>query len=397
VAMAKRIAGLLIVAAGIVACGQPGADSQGPSQDEINAAGGTKQTSMPPIIATAPRGIDDSILGAPVDRKFQRLQGKAGKPVFDASAVKKLNQTSLDVKIATISDHLSLEANVNAWMVNASGTYESTNRFDTYRAFQQTSVSVLDDVAEPIAEAPADAMFYVSKVVWGHSYEAVLEGSTRSFGAGLGVQLKAYGGSVKALSEEKNLKMHLVGLGLTPKTPDALLQPAEKLLESFEASAEPVPILVEYRLLPKHEAPANDAFKFDPPVHATVQFKTLKVGNDGSWYSTPWKLSVKCSAAGLEKKDVVLLDGQSVDDTNPDVPLTASLDLDGLAGDAFECQASGSFQDVLTSLTALPEGKSPSIKLTPGAQPLPLEISGEQPQGASYKVIAEVEVKSLAP
>jgi hypothetical protein len=190
--------------------------------------------------------------------------------------------------------------------------------------------------------------------------------------------------------------MHLVGLGLTPKTPDALLAPAEKLLESFDASADPVPILVEYRLLPHREAPANDAFKYDPPVHTTVHFKTLKVANDGSWFSTPWKLSVKCSAAGLERKEAVLLDGESVNDQNPDMPMTVSLELDALAGDALTCETSGSFSDTATALTALPEGKSKEVKLAAGA-PIPIVIDGTQAAGASYTVVAEVEVKSLAP
>lgn len=66
---------------------------------------------IPPIVATAPRGIDDRILAAPVDVHFQPLQGSAARPLFATTSVRRIPGTYTNHGVKTLSDRLSLEAN----------------------------------------------------------------------------------------------------------------------------------------------------------------------------------------------------------------------------------------------------------------------------------------------
>lgn len=341
------------------------------------------------VTATAPKGIDDSIVGAPVGRDFVRLKGDAARSLFAPEAVKKLSQPSVEITTVTMNDRLSLEANISAWMVNVSGSYDASNRFESRRALQVTGFTTIDDAATPQVEAAADAVYYVSKVTWGHSYEAVFEGSARSFGAGVEAKLIKFGGSVDALTKSANLHAHLIGLGLTPKTPDALVAAPERLLEAYEMSPEPVPVLVEYRLITGRPLPENARIEYKP-VSTEIRFTTMKVAAEASWGATPWKLSAECRVAHLDRKTTSLLTGQAVD-SGQDWTLKVNLPMDtALAEDTLGCTTSGTYEDIATPRTALPDGTSAPVKLAPGIHPLKISAANAS---SAYTVVAEVEVK----
>jgi hypothetical protein len=390
-----RIASLLavVVPALAVAMGCQTPDAAASADSNVKAGADNAQAgAFAPIKATAPQGIDDSMLGAPVDVHFHRLDGHDGASLFDPSTTKKLPQTVVEHGVQTVSDSLTLQANLSAWVVNAKGSYESTNRYDTFHASQVVSISEVDEAAEPTGAAPPGAVFYVSKIFWGHSYEAVFEGSSRSFGAGLGAALTTLKGDVEAVASTKNLKLHFVGSGLTPKKKDGLfVQTPEELLNAYEISADPVPIFVEYKLLPRVASPANESFHYDVPKHVTVKFKTLHVENDGAWFSTQWRVSASCSVGSAPPVTAVILDGATVDASKPDTTLNATLALDGFDGEAISCTATGTSKN-FSGESPIAPARSDDVTIGGGTA---LKISGSATD-TSYSITADLETEAAS-
>lgn len=120
-----------------------------------------------PITASAPRGIDESSLGAPVDSRFRPLQGEIGESLFPDAKVHRVKERYVAEDAILMRDTLSLDANLAAWtLADASiGDAEQT-RFATYRAYEVVSVSTIDDRTE-MDNVPPEAAFYISKIYWG--------------------------------------------------------------------------------------------------------------------------------------------------------------------------------------------------------------------------------------
>lgn len=346
--------GFGLVACLSVACGQP---AQPPNPGALMA--------MAPITATAPKGVDDAILGAHVDVHFQRLQGSYGRPIFAQNRVRRLPRTYVSHDIVTITDRLSLDAHLSAWKVNAQGSYEAQSRFGSYRAFQIVGISSIDEAADVDNAPPNEAVFYVSKVYWGHSYEAVFEGNGRSFGAGLGVELGKYGGGFNAFATSHQMKLHFVGSGLVPKSGDGLFaRTPNEVLSAYQIASAPVPIMVEYRLIPRRPVPMNQALGYELPMRVTIRFRGLRVQEDGSWGTTPWMLQARCSAGSGPFVLVPIISdrvkgGQTYS-------LNQNITLEGNRGDPVECYADGTYQDAIAHGQIAP-GRSAPTPLSPGA------------------------------
>ncbi|WP_438007381.1 hypothetical protein WME89_00820 [Sorangium sp. So ce321] len=342
-----------------------------------------------PITATAPRGIDDRVLGAPVDAHFRPLQGTIGRSLFESAAIARLPQSYVSHDIVTMRDTAQLEANLAAWaIVDTSLGYASENRYGTYRAFQVVHVSAIDDTSE-MEDPPIEAAFYIAKVYWGYSYEAVFEGDRRQFNTGVSARMATFEGDVDAFAASSGLRLHFVGTGLRPRTPTAIFaRGPEAILSAYDTATAPSPIFVEYRAIPGRWSRTTSPIPFDAALRIAVRFENVRVIEDGTWFSTPWNLSARCRMTNAYGSGPVsLLAGDSVD-SGQTYSLNRTIDLIDAPGGALECTAEGSYADAIGHGKIAP-GRSPSVQLV-GPGQFPLRISGNG--GTSYVINASVDV-----
>lgn len=357
------------------------------------AAGGCRATTpdvMPvaPITATAPRGIDDALLGTPVDVHFRPLPGPAGRTLFPRARVQRLAQTYVAHEALTVRSQLGLTANLAGWLtIDASIGFSDQNRYGYYLAFQVDAVSTVDDHAD-MSDAPPGAMFYVAKIYWGHSYEAVFEGDRRAFNAAVGAQLGVFQGDVDGFASTSHLRAHFVGAGLRPNGGRALFARNERdIMNAYSTTGTGAPIFVEYRALP-HRWLQDYPIPFDQALRVTVRFQQLFVREGGTWFSTPWRLLGKCSTGPSTPSEPTMLYQGDVEDAHH-YSLNQTIELFAAPGELLDCTADGYFSDVFAS-GPIASGRSAPMQLVPGAR-FPLTISGRG--RASYEVTASVDVQ----
>src|SRR6185503_9958038 len=119
---------------------------------------------------------------------------------------------------------------------------------------------------------PIEAAFYISKVYWGYSYEAVFEGDRRRFNAAVSARLVSFQGGVDAFAATSGLRLHFVGTGLRPKTPTAIFaRGPHAVLDAYDTATAPVPIFVEYRAIPNRRIPPKSPIPFDSALRIMVR------------------------------------------------------------------------------------------------------------------------------
>lgn len=344
-----------------------------------------------PITATAPRGISDGILGTPLDAHFRPLQGAIGRSLFPDAKVSRLPQSYVAHDSTTVRDALALEANLSAWsLVDASIGYDAETRFGTYRAFQVVGITTIDDTAD-MEDVPPEAVFYVAKVLWGYSYEAVFEGQRRTFTAGVGAHLATVQGDMNSFAASHHLKMHFVGAGLRPKSSSALFaRSPQEVLSAYGTAGAPSPIFVEYRPVPQRTLPPSASIPFETSLDATVRFTDLRVEEDGSWGSTPWNLTARCAIRGGSDPPmpVPLLPPDTRVDGGRTYTLNQTIEISAVPGDILECTVDGAYVDTIAHGSVAP-GRAPEVSIL-GPARLPIAIRGLG--GTSYTVNGEVEI-----
>jgi hypothetical protein len=112
---------------------------------------------------------------------------------------------------------------------------------------------------------------------------------------------------------------------------------------------------------------------------------------DGSWFSTPWRLRAQCDVHSAEHTaSVPLFRGKKVD-AGRQYRVNESIELIALPGDMLECTAGGRFADVFSRGEIAP-GRSTPIRLAAeGRYPIQISGSGE----TSYRADATVEVRRV--
>lgn len=74
----------------------------------------------------------------------------------------------------------------------------------------------------PAGTAPATAVYFVSKLYYGHSYEALFTGDSTNFTSAVAASLQAATGSISAKAASQNLTTTNVGRGLVPNGGSAI-------------------------------------------------------------------------------------------------------------------------------------------------------------------------------
>lgn len=266
----------------------------------------TKQASSPqwnvtqPVLATAPAGIGDGYLGAPLDAHFHPLQGPTAGSLFPAPQVSRfpVNQISHDVTV--VADTYSLDANLSAWQLfDVSGGLQNDRRYASYRAFQIEHVSVVDD-RTAMRTPPPGAVFYPWKIYYGHAFEAVFSGTSQALHAGIAAEFRAFGGDLQTFANTHSLAMRVFGLGLTPRSGQAIFARTQnEILSAYTTMGPAVPIFVEYRLIPGIPAPPKGSIAWSAPLQVEVVYDSIDVFQDGTWFATPWDVTAGCTVNEL--------------------------------------------------------------------------------------------------
>lgn len=267
-------------------------------------SGGAVQLTGTPIVATATTGTADTLLGTPVDASFNQVNGTAifkprvgpdGAPVHSP-------QDQIQIGWTQIENTKELQANVSGWgLGQASANASSTTRYMSMRAYQIDYFEDVD-VTQLAGTAPPTGVYFVSKIYYGHSYEALFSGDETQFSAAVAANLKAATGSISGKAQETRLSFTNVGRGLNATGGDALFVTSEDDFRNTYSSAGPaVPIYVEYRLIPGTSEPPGTTIAWESPLRATLAIDEIDVFHNGSLLDasdTAWDLRIDCSVDG---------------------------------------------------------------------------------------------------
>jgi hypothetical protein len=256
------------------------------------------------IMAAAPIGLSHSHLGRPYSATFEPLIGKDGKTLFPSAKkpnVETINEFPYDV--VEIDNSHQLRANARAWGVAGSLSAGGDQRYMAYRAYQLTKVEEIDDTTDPRA-APANAAYYVRRIYYGRLVDVVISGSATNFSAEARADFLVLGGaSIEAFARKYNLEMRTVGRGLKAANPTAALfaTTASDIQDAYKADPDfnggnVVPILVEYRRIPKSDLADLEDYEWKPEAQEVsaqrLHLREIQVNSaDEDWQPSGFTLS----------------------------------------------------------------------------------------------------------
>jgi len=225
------------------------------------------------LITTAPDGISADDLGRTFDSSFQPLAGSGA--LFKRKDPEKYPEFRHSVSL--VQDRITLDATVRTWGLTSDA--RRNRRLASYRAEQITEIYAVDDMVAP-QKAPVSATYYLAKVFYGRSFEVRLSGDEKQFHSGLAGTFLAgkLDGGLKTFAEKNRLEFTAVGRGLRPKTGTALYakQPSE-IEENYTVEGiAPVPVEVEYRLIPGRALPALDPIVWRKQLRYRVELSAVE-------------------------------------------------------------------------------------------------------------------------
>ncbi len=244
------------------------------------------------IEAAAPEGIDVRHLGRPLDANFAFLSGPDGETLFPEGDVFTSPADTIYHRAVEFDNSRSFSAHASAWGITVGGGTGGSRRYVAYQAVQTRDVRSIEDTTQ-IRTAPKQAVWYLSKIHYGHSYDLVISGEANSFH----VSVKAsffglFGGGMKAFAESHSLDVRAIGRGLKPKSDDAIFARSEdEIREAYTLSGDPVPILVEYRSIPAACIPGGEPIEWKNPLRAQIDFKEIDIYRRGD---RTWNLDARC-------------------------------------------------------------------------------------------------------
>jgi hypothetical protein len=209
-------------------------------------------------------------------------------------------------------------------------------------------------------------------------FEGVLSGSDTGFHAGVQARLKKWEFGIKAFAQSENLEFTATGLGLTPKTGDALFAwSIDDIAQKYDTTGNAVPIFVEYRGIPG----AVIDRKSIPWLHAyrvEFRFKTFTVLNDGAWFFSPsWNAMATCRKNGREvgADKMWVMPPQTKVSSGGAYEITWSHTFDGLGPiDVVACGVKGSYA---TNGGVYTLQETLSSDIVPRSTPLNQSVSGK--------------------
>jgi hypothetical protein len=277
-------------------------DSAAPNPDSppASSCAGLALTGTP-IVATARLGAGDTLLGTTTDALFDQVNGQTiFAPRTDGTG--RPAQTPVDqitfgwVQAETIKD---LAANISGWgLASAALNTDNTTRYMSMRAYQidyyeDVDLTMCKQVAQP------SAVYFVSKIYYGHSYESLFSGDQSTFTAAVAATLPRASGSITATATSDNLTATNVGRGLVPNNGSAVFaMSSADVTNNYTANGPSVPIYVEYRLVPSVTEPSSTQIRWASATDATISIDEIDVFHNGSFLdlsNTAWTLSVTCS------------------------------------------------------------------------------------------------------
>ena len=214
-----------------VGCSAPVLEVNGHSSDEVKESGAadaakptacTGGVSSFSLTATAPVGLGPQHLGRPLGAKFEAISGPDGATLFPKGEVHKTTLNVMEHKFTSVDDSRGFDASVSGWgVVSVSAGLKTSHRYASYRASQLQEAHEVDDTTE-MRKAPAGAVYYISRIIYGHSFEMVFSGDSRKFNAGVKAGFFGIGGSMSAFAASNSLTATAVGRGLEPVDGNAI-------------------------------------------------------------------------------------------------------------------------------------------------------------------------------
>ncbi len=260
------------------------------------------------VMGMAPKAYGDNNLGRPVDKNFTVMAEQGS--LFPDAKIRKHKESDVAAKTVVFRREESLKANISVWRIFSAGIETSaSSRYGVYRVSYITQAAELDDSAE-MDDPPKGAKYYVSKIYYGHLYEAVVFGSESDFHGGVEAKLGKYNGNLGDFKKEHNLKVEVLARGVEHKSEDALyISNQEDFQRYYKPDYDnPVPIFIEYKSLPDRKAPDSKTIKFAPgPAF-----------EDGNYYISADEASIEPFKESGKGWDAALL-GSSKPDPQVDV------------------------------------------------------------------------------
>jgi hypothetical protein len=324
---------------------EPGGGDAGPAQPSAEAGqsdGGSQVVlTGTPIVATAALGTGEPVLGTTADRLFNQVNGN---PIFKArldTGGKALMRTPVNQVVTAwiqTENTTQLAANLAGWgLASASLSASNTMRYMSMRAYQ---IDYYEDVdlTMPTNDAPPNGVYFVSKLYFGHSYEALFSGEQSTLTAGVAATLTSANGSIQATASQYGITASNVGRGLVPVSGDAIFATSPSaVMASYRADGPAVPIYVEYRLTPGLSEPPGTPIPWVSSTAATISIDEIDVFHNGSYFdasNTSWSITADCkvNSAVVDTNDRVWDEGSvtaggskvASDGSGPQDPNTAS-------------------------------------------------------------------------
>jgi hypothetical protein len=233
-----------------------------------------KETPAPgeSFIAAAPRGFTTNDLGRPFTADFRRLQGDDGKSLLPhAGAPTQSHQGYMEHSFIAAESKRDISAHASAWGLAGGAQAREIQRYASYRAVQIRDVYEIND-ATPFRDIPTAAVYYPWRVYTGHSYEMLFEGSEEVFTTDVRAQMAVWSLGVKNFAAKYQLAHRSVGIGLKPRTPDAIFaRTQEEIEKAYETMDEPVVILVEWREIPGRKGNVAEIKWHEPRIGCAGQ------------------------------------------------------------------------------------------------------------------------------
>ena len=267
-----------------------------PSANEIVLTGA-------PIVATAQLGTGDALLGTSVNLQFAQVNGT---PLFaprgEAGALTRTPVNQVSFGWVQALDTQQLGANLAGWNLGSAALEASnTTRYMSMRAYQ-IDYYVDVDLAQPSGTAPTSAVYFVSKIYYGHSYESLFSASDTKLTAAVAAELPNASGSIMAAASTYSLMATNVGRGLVPKSGAAVFAKSDAdVLANYSADGPAVPIFVEYRLVPGGAEPSGSPIPWRSPFRASIAIDEVDVFHNGAVLdasNTAWDLQASCTING---------------------------------------------------------------------------------------------------
>lgn len=302
-----------MTAVGAVACGDEGGQSSGRralSEDLVTSDAGAKPNSalaqveevcnnqggrQITIRATAPMGMSDADLGKPLDQHFERMAGEAGRTLFPNAQIGKAPIQQIEHELKTIDTTRGWDANVGVayagFGIGVNGGKSNTNRYAAYRASQVIESHNVDDTTFMRAAPPGSA-WYISRIYYGRQYEVFLWGDQRKMNVGVKASIYFISAGVNKFAEENELTVQAVGRGLQPSDGKAIFAKSpEEVEKAYSVDGEPVPIMVEYRTIPRVCVPPDEQIEWLAPKRVRLSYDTIDVYAKGG---DCWIVDARC-------------------------------------------------------------------------------------------------------